>query len=51
MTPTHRSHDMTDKPVACDIPGCGRRREILIMENAMRCVCRRCFKQMEGATP
>ena len=48
MTPTHRSHDMTDKPGACDIPGY---REILIMEDAMRCVCRRCFKQMEGATP
>lgn len=56
MTLTHRSYDMTDPndtPVrysTCDIPGCKGRREILIMEAAMRCVCRKCFRQMEGAT-
>lgn len=31
----------------CDVPGCNGPREILLMEDAMRCVCRKCHKQME----
>ena len=48
MITTHKSHD---KPATCDIPGCNGRREILIIEDEMRCVCRKCFRQMEGAAP
>lgn len=38
---------MTDR--TCDMPGCKGKRQILLMEPAMRCVCRRCWRRLEAA--
>ena len=34
------------RPTACDMPGCTGPRQILLMEDAMRCVCRKCWRRM-----
>ena len=31
---------------ACATPGCTRPRQVLLMEPAMRCICRRCWRMM-----
>ena len=31
---------------ACDMPDCTGPRQILLMEPAMRCICRRCWRMM-----
>lgn len=39
------------RPTTCDMPGCTGPRQILLMEDAMRCVCRNCWRRMTRPTP
>jgi len=42
-TDQSKGFDMT----VCDMPRCNGPRQILLLEPAMRCVCRKCWRDMQ----